>query len=59
MNEKTKKILRILISVIIFAISIGLLVSGQQRIGPGGLMMMMVGLAGLILLLYRYNRNYR
>lgn len=59
MNEKVKKYVTILLSLAVFVISISLLVAGQRNIGPGGLLMMMVGLGGLVTLLYRYNRNYR
>ena len=47
------------ILIVIFIISIVLTVVGQRNIGPAGLLTMLVGLAGLIFLLWFYNRQYK
>lgn len=43
----------------VFVASMALIVVGQRRIGPMGLLLMVVGLAGILLLLYLYNRKYQ
>lgn len=43
----------------VFVVSMALIVVGQRRIGPMGLLLMVVGLAGILLLLYLYNRKYQ
>ena len=45
--------------VAVFVAGMALIVAGQRRIGPGGLLMMLAGLAGILLLLGRYNRKYQ
>lgn len=59
MSEKMKKIVTMTILIVIFIISIVLTVVGQRNIGPAGLLTMLVGLAGLIFLLWFYNRQYK
>lgn len=44
---------------IIFIVSMVLITSGQRDIGPGGLIIMLIGLAGILLLLYLYNKKYQ
>lgn len=51
--------LRIIVITAIFIISILLIVMGQRDIGPTGLMSMLVGIVGLLWLLYRYNKIYK
>ncbi|MFG6369055.1 MAG: hypothetical protein K1W16_11635 [Lachnospiraceae bacterium] len=53
-----KYIIRLLY-VFIFIISIILIVTGQRNIGPTGLLTMLVGLAGILVLLYLYNKKYQ
>ena len=53
MNEFTKKII---IGIVIFVVFV---VAGQRNIGPSGLFTQMAGLAGLIILLWLYNRQYK
>ena len=53
-----KWILR-LIYLLIFAGSMALIVTGQRNIGPAGLLLMMIGLAGILILLYLYNKKYQ
>lgn len=42
-----------------FCVCVALVVIGQRNIGPAGLGIMLLGLAGLIFLLWLYNRQYR
>ena len=55
MNQVTKNI----IAIIVFIASFGLVCFGQSQIGYAGLAMELVGLAGLLILLYLYNRKYK
>ncbi len=59
MSEKAKKILITIVVLAAFIVSIALVVIGQRHIGPKGLGMMLLGLAGLITLLGIYNRQYK
>lgn len=59
MNESTKKIISVIICLVIFAISVLLVVVGQRNIGVKGLGMQLVGIAGLVLLLWNYNRQFK
>lgn len=59
MSEKAKKIIVTIVVLAVFIVSLALIVIGQRHIGPKGLMMMLVGLAGLIILLGLYNRQYK
>lgn len=54
MNKKTVGILKI----IIFILSIFLVVYGQRTVGKMYLLLQLIGLAGLITLLWNYNRKY-
>lgn len=59
MNEYTKKILMGILAAIVFVVCIVLVIVGQKSIGPAGLLTMLVGLAGLLVLLGIYNRQYK
>lgn len=59
MNEFTKKIISGIIIFIVFVVCVALVVAGQRNIGPSGLFTQLAGLAGLIVLLWLYNRQYR
>lgn len=48
-----------LLYLLIFIVSIVLIVTGQRNIGPAGLLTMLIGLAGILILLYLYNRKYQ
>lgn len=48
-----------LICLLIFAGSMALIVTGQRNIGPAGLFMMIIGLAGILILLYLYNKKFQ
>lgn len=52
-----KYVIRILY-LLIFIASMALIVTGQRNIGPVGLLTMLVGLAGILALLYLYNKKY-
>lgn len=52
-----KYIIRI-IYLLIFIASMVLIVTGQRNIGYTGLLTMLVGLAGILVLLYLYNKKY-
>lgn len=58
-NESMKSILVMLIKVLIFIISVGLVMKGQRNIGFQGLGMMMIGLGGILSLLYVYNKAHK
>ena len=53
-----KHIIRLLY-LLVFIASITLIVTGQRNIGPAGLLTMLVGLAGILVLLYFYNKKYQ
>lgn len=59
MNEQTKKIIIGILVAVVFCVCIALVVIGQRNIGLAGLGMELLGLAGLILLLWLYNRQYK
>ena len=46
-----------LLSAAVFIVSVALVMIGQRMIGPAGLSIM--GLAGILLLLYLYNRKFQ
>lgn len=54
MNEKIAGILK----VIIFILSLFLVIYGQRTIGRMYLFLQLLGLAGLLALLWNYNRKY-
>lgn len=47
------------ILVAVFIVSVVLTVIGQRNIGLAGLLTMLAGLAGLVFLLWFYNRQYK
>ena len=55
MDIKTQNI----IMVIIFFVFFGLLFYGQRHVGYMGLTLELIGLAGLIVILYMYNKRYK
>lgn len=48
-----------LLYILAFIISMAFIISGQRNIGPLGLLVMLIGLAGILILLYLYNRKYQ
>lgn len=59
MDEKRKQILSVIVQVIIFIICLVLVIIGQRNVGSQGTLVMILGLAGLIGLLYHYNRKFK
>ncbi|MDE5908866.1 MAG: hypothetical protein K2H52_09050 [Lachnospiraceae bacterium] len=48
-----------LVYIIVFIGSMALIVTGQRNIGPAGLLLMLAGLAGILILLYLYNKKFQ
>lgn len=48
-----------LLYILIFVVCMALIVYGQRNIGPAGLLIMLIGLAGLLILLYLYNKKFQ
>lgn len=59
MDERMKKILTGVIILIVFIVCVALVVTGQRNIGASGLITQLIGLAGLVFLLWLYNRQYK
>ena len=59
MNECTEKIILGIVIFVVFVVCVALVVAGQRNISPSGLFTQMAGLAGLIILLWLYNRQYK
>lgn len=57
-GEKFSKIY-VIIKLVIFVVCVGLTVYGQRHIGIPGLLTMLAGLAGILILLYIYNKKYQ
>lgn len=55
MDIKTQNI----IMIIMFFVSFGLLFYGQRHVGYMGLGLELIGLFGLVLILYMYNKRYK
>ena len=53
-----KHIIRVLY-LLVFIASMALIITGQRHIGPAGLLTMLAGLAGILVLLYLYNKKYQ
>lgn len=45
--------------LLVFIVSMVLIVVGQRRIGPAGLLIMLIGLIGILVLLYLYNKKFQ
>ena len=58
MNEYTRKIIKVAIAGILFVLFMGLVIVGQKTVGLPHLGLMLLGLSGLLLLLYLYNRGF-
>lgn len=48
-----------LLYLLVFIVSMVLIVVGQRNIGPTGLLIMIIGLAGILFLLYLYNKKFQ
>lgn len=53
------KIVKNVIIAIVFVVCLALIVIGQKNISVQGLVMELVGLVGLLVLLYLYNRQFK
>ncbi|MDR2888939.1 MAG: hypothetical protein LBV33_03750 [Lachnospiraceae bacterium] len=58
MNEYTLKKIKGLLAAILFLVCLGTIVIGHRTVSLGGLLQMLIGLAGLLVLFYLYNRSY-
>ncbi len=52
-------IIKTILSLIAFVICVGLVIMGQKTIGIPNLMMEIVGVIGIMVLIYLYNRKYQ
>lgn len=59
MNMYTKRIWVVIIAVIVFLVCLFLVINGQRTVGFPNLLEMLIGLAGILALLFLYNRPYR
>ena len=59
MNEYIKKLLVGILVAIVFVVCVAMVIIGHRHVGLGGLGVQMLGLAGLIFLLWLYNRQYK
>ena len=55
--EENKKWIVLLINAALFLICMALVIVGQRRIEAAGLIMQLIGLAGILTLIYLYNRK--
>lgn len=61
-NDKSSTLIATLtkiIGIVFFIVSVCLVIFGQKDIGYFGLGMMLFGLAGILLLLYLYNKKFQ
>ena len=52
-------VVRNLIMIIVFIVCLALIIIGQKNISDSGLAMELIGLVGLLTLLFIYNRRYQ
>ena len=52
-------VIRNIIMLVVFIVSLALIVVGQKNISAMGLAMELIGLVGLLTLLFLYNRKYK
>ena len=57
MNDYVKSFLKKLLGLLVTLASIGLVIYGQRSVSYSGLGMMLLGLAGILLVLYIYNKS--
>ena len=55
----SKGIIRNVIKVIVFIVCLALIIIGQKNISAAGLGMELIGLVGLLTLLFIYNHRYK
>ena len=59
MKENNNHLWIKLICVVLFLLFLFLVIFGQKQIGYAGLTMMIVGLSGILFLLFLYNRKHQ
>lgn len=59
MRISIKNIIQKAVKIILFAVFLTLIIWGQRQVSYANLGAMLVGLAGLLLLLHSYNKKYR
>ena len=59
MNDYVKSFLKKLLGLLVILASIGLVIYGQRSISYSGLGIMLLGLAGILLVLYIYNKSFQ
>ncbi len=59
MNEQSRKWIVGILAAVCLIICIALVIVGQRRIEAAGLMMQLVGLAGILVLIGLYNKKYK
>lgn len=53
------KVIKNVILLVVFVACLGLVIIGQRNISLTGLSMELIGLVGLLVLLFLYNRKYK
>lgn len=59
MSESAKKTVKYIVMAVLFVVCMALVIVGQRFTGPVGLLVMLAGLAGLVAMLWYYNRRYQ
>ncbi len=50
---------KVILSILVLLVCLAMVVLGQRNVGYQGLVIQLLGLAGLLVLLYVYNRKHR
>ncbi len=61
-EEKESRIiptLMVILKLILFVVFLTMIITGQKTVGYKNLVQMLIGLAGLLVLLYSYNKKYQ
>ena len=58
MNDYLKKSIEIIIGLLLVIAFLAMIIIGQKKVTGLSLGLMLLGLAGLVILLYLYNRKY-
>lgn len=59
MSERMKQTITTILTIVVFIVCIALVITGQRNAGAKGTGIMLLGLAGLIGLLWNYNRKFK
>ena len=59
MGKRMSNIIRNIIMLVVFIVCLVLIIVGQKNISAMGLAMELIGLIGLLVLLFLYNRKYK